>query len=58
MTKIMKTVTPENPIRDFNKWMRWLNKQDLTPEEKFEANFMRIWQNYKQDIINARTNEK
>ena len=52
---IKKTTLPENPRKNYGEWMRWLNKQDLTPEEKFEANFMRIWNNYKQDIIKART---
>lgn len=53
--KIAKTTLPEKSFDSYQEWMEWLNGQNLTPEEKFEADFMRIWNNYKNDIINART---
>jgi|10_taG_2_1085330.scaffolds.fasta_scaffold284047_2 hypothetical protein len=51
----MKTTYPDKPIHNYNEWRAWLNSRGLTPEEKFEAEFQRIWMNYKSDIINART---
>ena len=53
-----KTTYPEEPIKDFSEWREYLANHVNTPEAKFEANFMRIWTNYKQDIINARTKKK
>ena len=51
----MKTTYPEEPIKDYNEWRKFISKMVLTPEDKFESDFMRIWSNYKQSIINART---
>ena len=52
--KIKTTTFPEKKFANYGEWMRWLNKQDLTAEEKFEANFMRIWEQFKADIRNER----
>tara|TARA_R100000353_G_scaffold159307_1_gene118777 strand:+ start:1078 stop:1245 length:168 start_codon:yes stop_codon:yes gene_type:complete len=52
--KISKTTLPDKPFKNYGDWMKWLNKQDLTAEEKFEANFMRIWEQFKADIKNER----
>jgi len=52
--KIEKTTFPENGFANYGEWMRWLNKQDLTAEQKFEANFFRIWEQFKADIRNER----
>ena len=52
---IKKTTYPEAPIKDYNKWVEWLNGTNLSPEDKFEANFMRIWVQYKDSIVQART---
>ena len=56
--KIGKTTLPDRQFKNYGDWMKWLNGQNLTPEEKFEANFLRIWNNYKNDIINAQTKKK
>jgi|TARA_R110002012_G_scaffold203587_1_gene372972 hypothetical protein len=53
--KNLKTIYPEAPIKDYNEWIAWLNGTNLSPEDKFEANFMRIWSQYKDSIVQART---
>jgi len=54
----MKTTLPKDPIKDFQEWRKYIAKHVATPEAKFEADFMRIWARYKQDVINARTKKK
>mgnify|MGYP003646026701 CR=1 FL=1 len=54
----MKTIYPPKPFKDFETWRKWIKKQankNLSPEAKFEAEFMRIWSEFKQSIIKART---
>jgi len=51
----MKTTYPTDPSKDYNEWIKNLTQYGMTPEEKFEADFMRIWSNYKESIKNART---
>tara|TARA_R110000822_G_scaffold77947_1_gene186792 strand:- start:811 stop:966 length:156 start_codon:yes stop_codon:yes gene_type:complete len=50
----MKTVYPEKPAKDFNEWHRHISNQLLTPEEKFEAEFMRIWLEFKNSVAKSR----
>jgi len=54
----MKTTLPKEPIKDFEKWRKYIADQVMTPEAKFEADFMRIWARFKQDVIEARTIKK
>jgi len=54
----MKTTLPKEPIKDFKKWRKYIADQVMTPEAKFEADFMRIWARFKQDVIEARTKKK
>lgn len=42
-------------LKEYKEWMKHLSKNAITPEEKFEAQFMRIWSDYKDSIVNART---
>jgi hypothetical protein len=58
MMHIGKTTLPDKTFKTYGEWMKWLNQQDLTPEEEFEANFMRIWNNYKNSIVKARTKKQ
>ena len=66
----MKTTYPPDPINDFNKWRKFiaskkvinkLSEEELktlfamTPEEIFEADFMKAWSKFKDSIIKART---
>ena len=51
----MKTTLPKNPIKDYNEWRKFIASQIMKPEDKFEAEFMRIWSEFKQSIIKART---
>jgi len=51
----MKTTLPENPIKDYDEWRKYIAKQVQTPADKFESEFMRIWSEFKQSIIKART---
>ena len=51
----MKTTLPEKPIKDYNKWRKYIASQVQTPADKFESDFMRIWSEFKQSIIKART---
>ena len=51
----MKTTYPSDPSKDYNEWIKHLTQYGMTPEEKFEADFMRIWSNYMESIKNART---
>tara|TARA_R110000787_G_scaffold74453_3_gene165495 strand:- start:5574 stop:5732 length:159 start_codon:yes stop_codon:yes gene_type:complete len=51
----MKTTYPKEPIKDFNEWRKFISEKAITPEEKFEANFMRIWSEFKTSINKART---
>ena len=57
----MKTALPQEPFKSHAEWRKWMDKQTkhaMTPEDKFEANFMKIWATFKQDVINARTKKK
>ena len=45
----MKTVYPNDPIKDFKAWRAWIKAQVL------EANTKRIINQFKQSIIEART---
>lgn len=55
----MKTVYPpkSETFRTHAEWRKWLLTKagGLSAEEQFEADFFRIWNKYKQSIINART---
>lgn len=51
----MKTTYPKEPIKDFNEWRKYIAEQTLTPEDKFEADFLRIWSEFKTSILKART---
>lgn len=51
----MKTTLPKNPIKDYDEWRKFIASQIMKPEDKFEAEFMRIWSEFKQSIIKART---
>tara|TARA_R110000787_G_scaffold43672_2_gene106969 strand:- start:3303 stop:3479 length:177 start_codon:yes stop_codon:yes gene_type:complete len=50
-----KTTLPTDPIKDFVKWRQYIADQVMTPEDKFEAEFMRIWLNFKRSVNSART---
>ena len=57
----MKTSLPKEPIKSHAEWRKWMDEQAnyaMTPEDKFEANFLRIWAQFKQDVVNARTIKK
>lgn len=43
------------PSKDYKEWIKHITKYGMTPEDKFEAEFMRIWSDYKDSIVNART---
>tara|TARA_R110000851_G_C12929450_1_gene551125 strand:+ start:266 stop:406 length:141 start_codon:yes stop_codon:yes gene_type:complete len=45
----MKTTYPEEPIKDYNEWRRWLSQQVLDADER------RVIEQFKQSIINAST---
>ena len=47
----MKTTYPSDPSKD----IKHLTQYGMTPEDKFEADFMRIWSDFKESIKNART---
>lgn len=49
------TTLPKEPIKDFDEWRKYIAKQVMTPEDKFEAEFMRIWSDFKNSINSART---
>tara|TARA_R110001583_G_scaffold109356_2_gene258030 strand:+ start:1054 stop:1221 length:168 start_codon:yes stop_codon:yes gene_type:complete len=54
----MKTTYPPKPFKDYETWRNWQKEvaaKVMTPEDKFEAAFMRIWSDYKRSIIKART---
>jgi hypothetical protein len=51
----MKTTYPSDPSKNFDEWRKYIANKAITPEEKFEAEFMRIWSDYKDSIVNART---
>ena len=54
----MKTALPQEPFKSHAEWRKWMDKQTsqvMTPEDRFEADFMRIWARFKQDVVNART---
>jgi|TARA_R110000850_G_scaffold139510_1_gene260792 hypothetical protein len=51
----MKTTYPTDPSKDFNEGIKHLTQYGLDPEDKFEAEFMRIWSDFKESIKNART---
>ncbi len=54
----MKTTIPKEPIKDFEEWRKYIADQGMNPEAKCEADFMRIWARFKQDVIEARTKKK
>ena len=51
----MKTTLPTEPLKDFNEWKKFIASQVMTPEEIFEADFMKAWSKFKDSIIKART---
>ena len=51
---IKRTSYPSEPFKNHKEWREWINKQ-MTPEQKFESEFFRIWSEYKASIERART---
>ena len=51
----MKTTLPTDPIKDYNEWQKFIASKVMTPEEIFEADFMRAWSKFKDSVIKART---
>ena len=51
----MKTTLPTHPIKDYNEWRKYIAAQVMTPEETFEADFMKAWAKFKDSVVNART---
>ena len=51
----MKTTLPTDPIKDFNEWKKFIASQVMTPEEIFEADFMKAWSKFKDSVAKART---
>ena len=51
----MKTTLPTEPIKDFNEWKRFIASKVMTPEEIFEADFMKAWTKFKDSVAKART---
>lgn len=52
---IEKTTYPEKPFKNHKEWRDWLTKQEFDATAKFEADFMRIWTEFKLSIEAART---
>ena len=46
----MKTTYPSDPSKDYNEWIKHLTQYGMTPEDKFEAEFMRIWSDLKSQL--------
>jgi len=55
---IKKTTYPEQRFTDHKEWREWLTKQEFDATAKFEADFMRIWSDFKQSIVAARTKKQ
>ena len=51
----MKTTYPSDPSKNYDEWRKYIANKAMTPEDKFEADFMRIWSDFKESIKNART---
>jgi len=51
----MKTTYPPEPIKDYNEWRKFIASEVMTPEEIFEAEFMKAWTKFKDSVIKART---
>ena len=51
----MKTTYPPAPIKDYKEWKKFIASQVMTPEEIFEADFMRAWSKFKDSVVKART---
>ena len=52
---IKKTTYPDQRFTNHKEWREWLTKQEFDATAKFEADFMRIWSDFKQSIVAART---
>jgi len=48
----MRTIYPQDPIKDYNEWREYIRQQVL------DANERRVIEDFKQSIINARTKKK
>ena len=48
----MRTIYPDEPIRDYKEWREWISRQVI------EANERRVIEEFKQSIIDARTKKK
>lgn len=55
---IKKTTYPDQRFTNHKEWRDYLSNQELNATDKFEADFMRIWSDFKQSIVNARTKKK
>jgi len=51
----MKTTYPTDPIKNVKEWQKFIASQVMTPEEIFEADFMKAWLKFKESIKIART---
>jgi len=51
---IKRTTYPSEPFKNHKEWREWMSKE-MTAEDKFEAEFFRIWSEYKASIQRART---
>ena len=52
---IKKTTYPKQRLSSHTERREWLTKQEFDATAKFEADFMRIWSDFKQSIVAART---
>ena len=48
----MRTIYPDEPIRDYKEWREWISRQVI------KANERRVIEEFKQSIIDARTKKK
>ena len=51
----MKTTLPTEPIKEYYEWRKFIASQVMTPEEIFEADFMKAWTKFKDSVVKART---
>ena len=51
----MKTTYPTDPIKNVKEWRKFIASQVMTPEEIFEADFMKAWLKLKESLARART---
>ena len=56
----MKTIYPPNPAKNFNEWQDHIRTPREVSEfdqaaDKFEADFMRMWLQFRESVVNART---